>query len=57
MFGEHIGRLENIFHRLIKAGLKLSPAKYHLLKDKLKYLGHIISAGGIPQALKIQCVK
>ena len=46
-FDKQIERLEKGFHRLIEAGLKLPPAKCHLFQDKLKYLGHIVSADGI----------
>ena len=57
-FEEHVERLEKVFQRLIDAGLKLSPAKCHLVQDKLKYLGHIVSANGIStDPAKIQCVK
>ena len=57
-FEEHVERLEKVFQRLIDAGLKLSPAKCHLFQDKLKYLGHIVSADGIStDPAKIQCVR
>ena len=57
-FEEHVEWLEKVFQRLIDAGLKLSPAKCHLFQDKLKYLGHIVSADGIStDPAKIQCVK
>ena len=55
---EHVERLSLVFDRLIDAGLKLSPAKCSLFQDRLKYLGHIVSAEGIstdPQ--KIQSVR
>ena len=55
---EHVERLEKVFQRPIEAGLKLSPVKCHLFQDKLKYLGHIVSADGIStDRAKIQCVK
>ena len=57
-FDEHVERLSLVFDRLIDAGLKLSPAKCSLFQDRLKYLGHIVSAEGIstdPQ--KIQSVR
>ena len=57
-FEEHVERLEKFFQRLIEAGLKLSLAKCHLCQDKLKYLGHVVSADGISiDPAKIQCVK
>jgi hypothetical protein len=44
---EHLKSLENVFLRLKEFGLKLNPAKCQLLKSKVKYLGHIVSAHGV----------
>ncbi len=44
---EHIQRLQCVFSRLQEHGLKLKPAKCHLLKESVQYLGHIVSAEGI----------
>ena len=40
-------RLEIIFLRLRKHGLKLKPSKCHFFKDQVTFLGHTISARGI----------
>lgn len=46
-FDTHCERLEVVFNRLRQHGLKLKPSKCHILRPKVKYLGHIISARGI----------
>ncbi len=46
-FEEHLEKLDKVFDRLKKAGLKLKPKKCHLFKHKVKYLGHVISEQGI----------
>ncbi|KAL2086778.1 hypothetical protein ACEWY4_017837 [Coilia grayii] len=46
-FETHCERLELVFSRLRQHGLKLKPSKCHLLTDKVRFLGHIISAQGI----------
>ena len=46
-FDDHLKHLNEVFDRLRKAGLKLSPSKCHFAKHKLTYLGHIISKEGI----------
>ena len=44
---EHITRLEGVFEKLAKAGLKLKPSKCEFFRSSLKYLGHIVSREGI----------
>ena len=44
---DHITRLEGVFEKLAKAGLKLKPSKCEFFKSSLKYLGHIVSEDGI----------
>ena len=57
-FEEHLQRLEAVFQRLKKAGLKLKPSKCHLFHEKVKYLGHIISSDGIEtDPSKIEALK
>ena len=46
-FDLHIERLSDVFARLKKAGLKLKPSKCRLFARQVKFLGHIVSAGGI----------
>lgn len=46
-FDEHLERLEAVFARLEQYGLKLKPSKCSFFKEKVKYLGHIISVDGI----------
>ena len=43
----HLKRLEAVFWKLEKAGLKLKPSKCELFWWQLAYLGHIISAQGV----------
>ena len=47
MFEEHICRLDEVFSRLCKAGLKLKPSKCDLFQHEVLYLGHIITSDGI----------
>jgi hypothetical protein len=54
---EHLQRLTRVFDRLREAGLKLQPKKCHLVQERVKYLGHIVSAGGVqPDPEKLQAV-
>ena len=43
----HIKRLTGVFEKLSKAGLKLKPSKCEFFKEKITYLGHIVSKNGI----------
>ena len=55
-FDEHLSHLEEIFSRLIKAGLKLNPDKCVFAADEVSYLGYVVSAEGIrpdPDKVKI----
>ena len=55
---EHITRLEGIFEKLAKAGLKLKPSKCEFFHSSLKYLGHIVSKEGIatdPRKIEAIC--
>lgn len=54
---EHLDRLEMVFDRIRKAGMKLKPSKCDLLKKKVEFLGHIVSAEGVePDPGKIRKV-
>ena len=44
---EHLERLKGVFQKLREAGLKLKPSKYEFFRDKIAYLGHIISKAGV----------
>ena len=43
----HLKRLEVVFQKLEKAGLKLKPSKCELFQRQLAYLEHVISAKGL----------
>jgi hypothetical protein len=38
----HLSRLQEVFDRLRRAGLKLKPEKCHLFKKQVNYLGHVV---------------
>ena len=44
---EHLQRMEEVFQRLIRAGLKLKPRKCRLFHREAEYLGHIVSEDGL----------
>jgi hypothetical protein len=46
-FEEHLIRLGAVFERMNKARLKLKASKCQLFRSKVKFLGHVVSAGGI----------
>ena len=46
-FEEHLENLKEVFDRLRKAKLTLKPKKCKFLRDKVEYLGHIVSRDGI----------
>ena len=46
-FNEHLHRLQQVFHRLIEAGLKLKAKKCEFFLEKVRYLGHVVSKEGI----------
>ena len=54
-FEDHLSKLEAVFSRLHKHGLKLKASKCEFFKDSVTYLGHIVSSRGIetdPEKLK-----
>eukprot|EP00731_Ephydatia_muelleri_P037077 Em0391g6a len=54
---EHFQNLTEVFRRLKQAGLKLKPRKCHLFRNKVKYLGYVVSNKGVEaDTEKIQCV-
>ena len=46
-FEDHLAHLNTVLKLLGKHGLKVSPAKCHLAKAELKFLGHQVSGKGI----------
>ncbi|KAK3703410.1 hypothetical protein QZH41_003909 [Actinostola sp. cb2023] len=46
-FEEHLHRLRLVFSRIRQAGLKLKPAKCQFLKQRVTFLGHVVSSQGI----------
>ena len=46
-FSEHLEVMREVFERLRKAGLKLAANKCSICREKVKYLGHYISAEGV----------
>ena len=46
-FDEHIERLEEVFKRLSKAGLKMKPSKCKLIRKEVLFLGHVATQEGI----------
>ena len=44
---EHLRRLCGVFRKLREAGLKLKPSKCEFFKDRIAYLGHVVSKAGI----------
>ena len=46
-FDEHLDDLMEVFERIRKPGMKLSPKKCSLFKKEVKYLGRTVSSSGI----------
>ena len=57
-FQAHIDRLAEVFERLRKGGLKISPRKCCLLKQEVSFLGHVVSKDGIStDTSKVEAVR
>ena len=55
---EHLEHLEEVFHKLRKADLKMKYSKCDFFKSEIHYLGHLISAEGIrPLPNKLDCIR
>ena len=55
-FQEYLGHLRKVFTLVQNAGMTLSLNKCHLFRDKVRYVGYIVSAKGIevdPDKVKI----
>ena len=44
---EHLVHLQLVLDRIIQAGLKLKPSKCHFVKQKVRYLGDIVTPDGL----------
>ena len=54
---EHLAHLEEIFRRFKEANLKLNPKKCCFAKQKVEYLGHVVSPDGVqPNPEKVRVV-
>ncbi|XP_073510768.1 uncharacterized protein [Phyllobates terribilis] len=57
-YEDHLKHLAEVFEALASYGLKVKPSKCHLLKPKVQYLGHVVSADGVaPDPDKITAIK
>ena len=55
---EHLLHLQEVFHQLRKAGLKMKQSKCNLFKSQIHYLGHLIPEDGIrPLPDKLDSIK
>ena len=54
---DHVVRLREVFECLREAGFKMRAAKCNFMKSEIKYMGRIVSAGGVelgPKAVEKQ---
>ena len=51
-FEDHLDKLDEVFHRLLKAGLRVSAKKCVFCKDQVEHLGFCITRNGIKLADK-----
>ena len=57
-FEEHMANLELVLERLKESNLKASVKKCHFMKERVKFLGHIVSEAGVePDPEKMEMVK
>ena len=55
---EHLAYLEEVFRRLRDANVKLNPKKWSFVKQKVEYLGHVVTPDGvIPNPEKVRVVR
>ncbi|XP_015762141.1 PREDICTED: uncharacterized protein LOC107341253 [Acropora digitifera] len=55
---EHLTHLEEVFRRLRDANVKLNPEKCSFVKQRIVYLGHVVTTEGIfPDPSKVEVVK
>ena len=48
-FEDHLVHLEKVFRRLREANVKLIPGKCSFVKQKVNYLGHVVTPDGVSQ--------
>ena len=57
-FEDHLIHLREVFSRLRSSNLRLKPEKCELIRDKVPFLGHVVSAQGIePNPAKTERIK
>ena len=55
---EHLVHLEEVFRRLRQANVKLNPKKCSFVKQKVEYLGHVVTPEGVsPNPDKVRVVQ
>ena len=55
--GDHLNNLEEVFKRLVKAGLRLKKGKCVFMEPQVTYLGHSVSKEGIqPMEDKVEAI-
>ena len=55
---DHLVHLEEVFRRLREANVKLNPSKCSFVKQKVDYLGHVVTPDGVsPNPDKIRVVQ
>ena len=55
---EHLTHLEEVFRRLREANVKLTPKKCSFVKQRIEYLGHVVTPEGIfPDPCKVKVVE
>jgi len=56
-FEEHLENLEKVLHRFRLAKLKLKPTKCKFFQDRVRFLGHHVSAKGLEtDSSKVDCI-
>ena len=55
---EHLVHLEEVFRRLRQANVKLNPKKCGFVKQKVEYLGHVVTPEDVsPNSDKVRVVQ
>ena len=55
---DHLVHLRRVLDRIAQAGLKLRPAKCHLVRQEVDYLGHVITPEGLlPNTILVDAVR